>query len=68
VLTDWKGMIMVNHSTDWVAGKQYWLDNVHDQTFDRSLNQGQEIRMIDVFGRVDNLVVRRGASTDEISK
>jgi hypothetical protein len=45
------------YSVDWVEGKQYWWENVHDPLCDNLRSRGKEIGMLDGFGRVDTLAV-----------
>jgi hypothetical protein len=44
------------YSFDWVEGKQYWFDIVHDHARDKH-DLCREIRMVDYGGRVDTMVV-----------
>jgi hypothetical protein len=46
------------YSFDWVEGKQYWFDTVHDHDHARDKHDlCRQIRMVDYGGRVDTLVV-----------
>jgi hypothetical protein len=47
-------------SFDWIAGNQYWWENICDLGLDLRTGKGREIKIIDGLGRLDTLVVRRG--------
>jgi hypothetical protein len=45
------------YSFDWIAGKQYWFDIIHDSVKDPHEVCSREIRMVDPFGKVDSFAI-----------
>jgi hypothetical protein len=54
-----------SHSVFWEEGKQYWYDIAYDHTRDRN-SHAKVIKMIDSFGRVDKMVIRKNGSESQI--
>jgi hypothetical protein len=54
------------YSCDWVEGKQYWFDIVHDHAKDKQ-NFCREIRMVNYSGKADSLVVPGVSTTQDIA-
>jgi hypothetical protein len=55
-----------SYSVTWEEGKQYWYDIAYDYTRDRN-SHAKVIKMMDSFGRVDRMVIRKNASESQIT-
>jgi hypothetical protein len=54
-------------SFDWVEGKQYWFEIVHDLSKDQRGMFSHEIRMIDAMDRADRMVIPLNAEIRDIA-
>jgi hypothetical protein len=54
-----------SYTFNWESDKQYWFDIIYDISRDLE-NEAKVIKMIDGYGRVDRLVVRKNASESQI--
>jgi hypothetical protein len=54
-----------SYTVTWEDGKQYWYDIAYDDARDRN-SHAKLIRMIDGYGRVDKMVIRKNASDLQI--